>query len=261
MRVLTFLSDFGRTSPYPAAMKVVAAAICDAALVDISHDVPPQAVRIGAYLLWSVVPACPLGTVHCAVVDPGVGTTRAALAVAAGGQIFVGPDNGLLIPAARRAGQPVAYRLTDPAYWRHPVSATFHGRDVFAPAAAHAAAGVPLETMGVRADPAADLALPAGRWEGGQLVGEVLWVDPFGNLITSVPGALLGRLPPDRPVVVQAGPGSLRAVVARTFGEAPPGEALVLAGSDDLVEVVLNRGSAAARTGAGPGATVSIRPV
>jgi S-adenosylmethionine hydrolase len=260
VRVLTFLSDFGRASQYPAAMKAVAAAICEAAFVDISHDVPPLAVRGGAYLLWSVAPIFPPGTVHCAVVDPGVGTTRAALAVASGGQFFVGPDNGLLVPAARRCGVPTVYRLTDPAYWRTPVSATFHGRDVFAPVAAHLASGVPLEALGEPAARYVDLTLPVGRWDGTCLRGEVLWIDPFGNLVTTIPGGSIEHLTGTRAVVVETESGALQAAVARTFGDVARGAAAVLVGSDGMVEVAVNSGSAAARTGASVGGRVHIRP-
>jgi len=260
VRILTFLSDFGRASPYPAAMKAAAAVIGEAVFVDISHDVPPQSIRGGAYLLWSAAPVFPSGTVHCAVVDPGVGTDRAALAVVSGGQVFVGPDNGLLIPAARRLGSPVVFRLTNAAFWRTPVSATFHGRDVFAPAAAHLAAGTPPEEMGKPTDRYVDLVFPIGRWNGRAFDGEVLWVDPFGNLVTTIPGTLLDRLPRGSEVVVEAGIVPLRAIAARTFGDAAPGAAAVLVGSDGLVEGVVNGGSAAGQAGASPGSPVRIRP-
>lgn len=260
MRILTFLSDFGAGSPYPAAMKAAAAAIGDAVMVDISHDLPPQAIRGGAYLLWSVAPVFPSGTVHCAVIDPGVGTARAALAVVSGDQVFVGPDNGLLFPAARRIGTPAVYRLTNPAYWRLPVSATFHGRDIFAPAAAHIVSGAPLGKMGERVETYADLTFSAGGREGDVLFGEVLWIDRFGNLITTIPGPLLGPLPAGRAVIVEAGAARVHARVARTFADVAMGEAVVLVGSDDLVEVAVTGGSAAARTGGVTGSVVRIRP-
>jgi hypothetical protein len=259
MRLLTFLSDFGLDSPYPAAMKAVASAICDARFLDISHAVPRHAIRAGAYLLWSVVPACPPGTVHCAVVDPAVGTGRAALAVAAGGQIFVGPDNGLLLPAARRLGAPEVYRLTNPAYWHHPVSATFHGRDIFAPVAAHLAAGAAVDVMGAAAPDYIDLAIEEGGWDGSTLRGAVLWVDPFGNLVTTIPGHLLAGLAKGRPAVVEVGAKALRAEIGRTFGDVAPGGAVIVKGSDGLVEVALNGGRAAEALAAAPGDPVRVR--
>src|SRR3970282_2263148 len=135
MRILTLLSDFGSRSPYPAAMKAVVAARVDAQFVDISHDVRRHDVREGAFPLASVAPFCPTGTVHLAVVDPGVGTARRPLIVVSGGQTFVGPDNGLLIPAARRLGTAAVFEISDPAILGERISSTFHGRDVFAPAA------------------------------------------------------------------------------------------------------------------------------
>ena len=258
--LLTFLSDFGETSPYPAAMKAAAAAICSARFVDISHGVPPGSVRSGAYLLWSVAPVCPVGTVHCAVVDPGVGTERAALAITTREQILVGPDNGVLIPAARRLGITGVFRLTEPAYWRHPVSATFHGRDIFAPAAAHLAAGIPIAGVGVPATAFVDLAFPPGHAVAGHLRGEVLWVDTFGNMITSIPGALLSALPGTADLIVETASRSLRAATGRTFGDVPAGRGVVLVGSDGMVEVALNRGNAAAQIAAEVGTMLRIRP-
>jgi S-adenosylmethionine hydrolase len=260
-RLLTFLSDFGLDSPYPAAMKAVAAGICDARFVDISHAVPAHAVRTGAYLLWSVAPACPAGTVHCAVIDPGVGTARAPLAVASAGHIFVGPDNGLLLPAAKRLGAPDVYRLTNPVYRREPVSPTFHGRDVFAPAAAHLAAGVALDDLGVRASGYVDLTLERAEWDGTMVRGEVLWIDPFGNILTTIPGEALARFPAGAPLTVGVRGGGVRATAGYTFGDVPPGAAVVLTGSDGLVEIALNRARAAGRLGAAPGDAVTLRSV
>lgn len=259
MRLLTFLSDFGSGSPYPAAMKAVAAGLCDADLVDISHDVPPGSIREAAYLLWSVAPACAPGTVHCAVVDPGVGTTRAALAVASGAQIFVGPDNGLLLPAARRLGTPAIYHLRDSEVWRHPVSATFHGRDVFAPTAARLAAGAVLAAVGAPSAEYVDFQLPVGRRDGSALVGEVLWIDRFGNLVTSIPGSLLETVPRGH-VAIQAASSAFGAAVAGTFADVPAGELAVLVGSDGLVEVARNGGSAAAAFSATLGMALRLRP-
>lgn len=258
MPIITFLSDFGPHSPYPASMKgAAAAALAGAAavLIDISHDVPARDVRCGAYLLWSAAPAFPAGTVHCAVVDPGVGTSRAALAVFAGGQWFVGPDNGLLMPAVRRLGVPAVVRLAVP----RAASATFHGRDVFAPAAGALASGVPPGALGRPTAAAVDLVFPVGRRIAGGLEGEILWVDRFGNVITTIPGALLASLPAGATVRVDAGGTVLPAAVARTFGDVPSGRGLVFVGSDGAVEVAINGGNAGVALGAVPGAAVWLR--
>ncbi|HYM69121.1 MAG TPA: SAM-dependent chlorinase/fluorinase [bacterium] len=260
MRILTFLSDFGSRSPYPAAMKGAAAG-GDAVFVDISHDVPRHDIRAGAYLLWSAAPAFPPGTVHCAVVDPGVGAARAALAVASGGHFFVGPDNGLLMPAARRLGTRRIFRLVATPGGGAVASSTFHGRDVFAPAAARLAAGEAVETIGRPVDHFVDLAFPAGRRRGCRLEGEVLWVDPFGNVLTTIPGGLLASMPAKGPIEVQVGAGSITAAVGKTFSDVPRGQAVAYVGSDGVVEVAVNQGSAAAATGAVPGVRVRIGPV
>ena len=259
MRLLTFLSDFGGDSPYPASMKAVAAGICDARFVDITHAVPRHSVRTGAYLLWSVAPACPPGTVHCAVVDPGVGSARAPLAIAAGEQVFVGPDNGLLLPAAKRLGHPTVYRLTNPAFWHHPVSATFHGRDIFAPVAAHLAAGVALEALGAPAPDYADISLEEGGWDGSVLRGTVLWVDPFGNLITTIPAALLAGLAGAQRVELVVAARTRVAAIGHTFADVSAGEAVIVRGSDGLVEIALNQGRAADAFAASAGDPVWLR--
>ncbi|HXX37290.1 MAG TPA: SAM-dependent chlorinase/fluorinase [bacterium] len=261
MGLVTFLSDFGCRSSYPAAMKGAAAAAGAVAFVDISHDVPRHDVRAGAYLLWSAVPAFPRGTVHCAVVDPGVGTARAALVVAAGGQFLVGPDNGLLMPAARRLGAARVFRLIVPSYLRARISSTFHGRDVFAPAAARLAAGAAIERLARPVRDFVDLTFPVGRRRGRVLEGEIVWIDPFGNLITTIPGALLAGMGSPRRVAVEVGTRTLDAAAVRTFANVGRGHGLVFVGSDGVVEVAVNRGSAADATGAVSGQPVRIRPV
>src|SRR5207247_7114244 len=141
--IVTLLSDFGSGSPYPGQMKAVLASSCDAVFIDITHDIPRHDVRAGAYVLSAVARTTPAGTVHLAVVDPGVGTTRRPLIVASGGQCFVGPDNGLLLPAAKRVGRPHAYVIQAPEILHGVASSTFHGRDLFAPVAAQLVLGTP----------------------------------------------------------------------------------------------------------------------
>src|SRR5438093_6123016 len=146
--IVTLLSDFGSGSPYPGQMKAVLASSCDAVFVDITHDIPRHDVRAGAYVLSAVARTTPAGTVHLAVVDPGVGTTRRPLIVASGGQCFVGPDNGLLLPAAKRVGRPNANVIQAPESTEHVASATFHGRDLVAPVAAQLVPGTPPQALG-----------------------------------------------------------------------------------------------------------------
>ncbi len=255
MRLLTLLSDFGARSPYPAAMKAVVAARVDAQFVDISHDVRRHDVREGAFLLASVAPFCPAGTVHLAVVDPGVGTTRRPLVVVAGGQYFVGPDNGLLLPAARRLAMPQAYHL-DPAVGLPSVSSTFQGRDLFAPAAARLLLGEPPARLGRPLDDPVELVWVRGEWRGDALNGEVVYVDPFGNLITSIPEEIVPR---DATFTLRTARRAHRVRRHATYGTGRPGELLLVPGSEGLLEIAVREGDAAARTGLRAGSSVHLR--
>ncbi len=257
MRLVTLLSDYGSTSPYPAEMKAVLSAQTGALIIDITHGVPPHDVRTGAYLLRAVARHTPVGTVHLAVVDPGVGTGRRPLIIVAGGQAFVGPDNGLLLPAARRVGVPRAFAITDAALIRGLRSATFHGRDLFAPTAALLASGTPAETIGAPAPDVIDLELGQGRRVDRTLRGRVLYVDPFGNVITNIPSHLL---PPEgRPIDVQVGAHRARGTVRSTYGDAARGALVVLPGSDAFVEIAVREGRAARRLGVRLGTAVRLR--
>ncbi|KTG09686.1 hypothetical protein AUR64_08570 [Haloprofundus marisrubri] len=234
--MITLASDFG--TPYPAAMKGVILARSDARLVDVAHDFPRQDVRTAAFWLREVLPYFP-PAVHLAVVDPGVGTDRAALVVRAGEHALVGPDNGLLLPVARRlAGENGEMRVFDYAY-EDPDSATFHGRDVFAPATAevHDVGVDAVETLDA-VSPAAefvDYEFPKPELRDDDATGEVLVVDDFGNAITNLPGALLdGR---DEGAV-----NDERVPVGGSFAAVDTGERLLTVGSHGHVELAVNRG-------------------
>jgi len=260
LRILTLLSDFGSGSSYPAAMKAVVAARVDALMIDISHDLPRHDVRAGAFLLAAVAPVCPAGTVHLAVVDPGVGTARRPLVVASGGQYFVGPDNGLLLAAARRVGTLQAYHL-DPRIGLPAVSATFQGRDLFAPAAARLLLGEPPGRLGRPiADPVA-LDLPRGGRRGALLHGEVLYIDPFGNVVTSIPA----EAAPHGAQFRLTGPGRTPRIpllhLRATYAEGAFDELLLVPGSEGLLEIAVREGNAAARTGLDRGAPVRLQIV
>ncbi len=257
MRLLTLLSDFGSRSPYPAAMKAVVAARVAARFVDISHDVRRHDVREGAFLLASIAPFCPSGTVHLAVVDPGVGTARRPLVVVAGGQYFVGPDNGLLLPAAHRLGMPQAYHL-DAVAGLPSLTATFHGRDLFAPAAARLLLGEPPARLGRPIDDPVDLAWPRGAWRGGTLNGEVVYVDAFGNLVTNIPPEIV---PPDAALTLRTRSGTHRVRLHPTYGSGRPGELLLVPGSEGLLEIAVREGDAARQTGLRAGSSFQLRVI
>lgn len=243
MKIITLLTDFGPASPYAAEMKGVLLGLCRATIIDITHDVPRHDVARGAYLLATVAPACPAGTVHLAVVDPGVGTARLPLAIGSGGQFFVGPDNGLLIPAARALGVPRSFAIDVATFARRPPSSTFHGRDLFAPAAAALAAGLPIEQIGPRAGPPVEL--PAARLErtAGRITGQVIYRDPFGNLVTNIPDSWLQDLPTHLALDHRYGRSPIRR--ARTYADGTGGELLALAGSGGTVEIGVNARDAA----------------
>ncbi|MBI4278362.1 MAG: SAM-dependent chlorinase/fluorinase [Armatimonadetes bacterium] len=262
MRIITFLSDFGGRSPYPAAMKAAAAAVCDgAAFIDITHDVRRHHVAEGAYLLFSAVPAFPAGTVHVAVVDPGVGTVRASLVVAAGGQWFVGPDNGLLLPAARRLGAPRVCTIRPEIAGAPGVSSTFHGRDVFAPVGGRLSRGEPVERVAAPADTWVDLDFGAGGMRDGRLEGKIIYVDPFGNLITNIPASAASRLEVGTRLAARVGRARADALFVPSYGHVRPGALAVVVGSDGLIEVAINQGSAAGRLRGSEGAAVALVPV
>lgn len=274
MTVVTLTTDFGTADGYVGTMKGVILSIApQARLIDLSHHIPPQDVRRAALLLASAAPFFPPDTVHLAVVDPGVGTQRRAMALRTPQGTFVGPDNGLFGYVLAEVDEWTAVGLTAPAYRLAHVSDTFHGRDVFAPAAAHLANGVPLERLG---PPLRDpLTLPLPRLAVGprRVTGEVLYADRFGNLVTSVgrlgwEGNALRLMPAFRcaptPLRVPATArvelgGQTIGAIRHTYGEVGEGDLLALVGSDGFLEIAVRQGSASARLGVGAGAEVAVR--
>jgi S-adenosylmethionine hydrolase len=255
--LITLTTDFGTDSPYVAAMKGVILGINPAArLIDLSHDIPPQDLRHTAFFLAHAVPYFPPGTLHVVVVDPGVGSDRAALCVCLHGQRLLVPDNGCWTPlAAAQQGQPLrVVRLAEPRFWRATVSATFHGRDVFAPAAGYLSVGINPRELGPPMTDWKKLTLPTPMRDGPRIIGEVLFVDHFGNLLTNVPDA---DLPAGRADVrVRVADAVPRRV--RTYADAQPGELVALVSSSGLLEVAVAQGSAARRLDAGAGTPVHI---
>ena len=256
--IITLTTDFGARDPYVGIMKGVILQIApDARLVDLTHEIAPHDVLEGALALEAAAGFFPPGTVHLAVVDPGVGSSRRPVAVAAQGQFFVGPDNGLFSFVLARQGWS-AVCLEAAAYRLPRVSGTFHGRDVFAPAAAHLALGTPLASFGRAVTDPVLIPWPRARREGEALVGEVVHADRFGNLVTSVKAADLEGLGPSESLVVEVEGKEVVGVVG-CYADLPGGGAGALVGSSDRLEISVREGSAAASTGARRGSRVGVR--
>jgi hypothetical protein len=244
MTIITLLTDFGLRDSYVAEVKGVLLTLAPGAtLVDVSHDVPPGDVRAAHIVLSRVWHRFPAGTVHLAVVDPGVGTARRALAAAANDHFFVAPDNGILsfLPTGT---QLVELPIGETA------SATFHGRDVFAPAAARLANGSPLSSLGREAPDPHRLALPEPHREGATWVGEVIYVDGFGTVVTNLRQDMLGNAGRLRIAGRDAGP------LHRTFADVRRGELVAFTGSSGTIEIALRDGNAAKVLNVAVGATV-----
>ena len=261
---ISFTSDYGLDDGFVAACAGVIATIAPAArMLTVTHSVPPQDIRRGAMVLAQTVPYLP-PSVHLAVVDPDVGTPRRPIAILTAGAALVGPDNGLLLPAAEAlGGAQAAYELTEPKYRLSTVSATFHGRDIFAPAAAHLAAGVEPEQLGPALDVATLVRLPKPRIlvEQGELTTEVLGTDHFGNLQLAARLADLAAFgaTPGETVRVQVRGQALPATVGRTFADVPPGETVVFVDSAGHVAIAVNGDSAASRLHCRTGDSVMLR--
>jgi len=255
--VVTLLTDFGTHDTYVGIMKGVILGISpDVRLVDLSHEVPPQGVVPGALLLKSAVRYFPAGTIHLAVVDPGVGSARDAIAVFTDSGVLVGPDNGLLHPAASLLGLRETRRIECEKLFRHPVSRTFHGRDIFAPVAAHLATGIAAEEIGPLVPQLTPLTLPEPVTKPNETVGEVIYVDRFGNLVTNIPAAALKRL--DASVAVVRLPDGTDLPIVNAYAEAPEGKPLAIVGSWEQIEIAVRNGNAAQRLRIGSGTSVKV---
>lgn len=241
--IITLCTDFGIVDGYVGAMKGVILGLApQAQIVDITHQVAPQDIRAAAFALYTTYSYFPQGTIHLVVVDPGVGSERRILAARTPHHMFVAPDNGVLGYVLSQDEPIEVVALSNPSYWRDAVSHTFHGRDIMAPVAAHMARGVSIQQLGrpigdwVRMD----LPQPQRRADGA-MVGEVLSIDHFGNVITTIPAAWLAGRTAWRVVL-----GSLHIMgLSSSYAAADPGAALALIGSHGYLEVAIREGSAA----------------
>jgi S-adenosylmethionine hydrolase len=251
--IITLTTDFGIKDPFAGIMKGVIAGINpDAVVIDLGHGVAPQNIREAAFILFISVPYFPRGTVHTVVVDPGVGGRRRAIAVETEDYLLVGPDNGVLSWALRDGQRAIVGEIVNPEYIRHEVSATFHGRDIFAPAAAYLSAGVPVRDMGRAVDDPVRLPFPEADVGDHEIRGEILYIDRFGNLITNI-------FPKDPRSVkeITIGGTTIRGLVG-SYGQGREGEVIALVGSANFIEIAANRGSAADEIGASVGDEVRV---
>jgi S-adenosyl-L-methionine hydrolase (adenosine-forming) len=249
-RFITFLTDFGLTDDFVGTCHGVMKRLApDVEIIDITHGISPQAVLQGALVLRNTVPYMPEG-VHLAVVDPGVGSSRRPVVLRdAAGRLYVGPDNGLLVPAAETEGIESAHELANPQYALESVSRTFHGRDLFAPAAAHLALGVEPAELGppLGLDALVRLDLPVAEVSPGVVRAAVLYVDRFGNIqlnLTREDLESVGIAPGTR-FELEANGERYYATAARTFADARPGEIVLYEDSYRNIAIAINRGSAA----------------
>ncbi len=263
---VTFLSDFGLKDDFVGTCHGVVLRIApEARIIDITHGIPPQAVLQGALVLANTLPYMPVG-VHLAVVDPGVGSHRRALVVQDGeGRHYVGPDNGLLLPAADRAGIAAVHELANPEYALPSVSRTFHGRDLFAPAAAHLVRGVPIGELGPPVDHEAlvRLELPVPAFGEGSIAATTLYLDSFGNIALNLTKDDLERVGvvPGTRVEIELGGQRYFAVSARTFADARPGDVILYEDSYGNMSIAISNGNAAAMLRATIGRSVDIRVI
>lgn len=262
---ITFLTDFGLQDDFVGTCHGVMKRIApEAEIIDITHGIPPQAVLQGALVLANTIAYMPAG-VHLAVVDPGVGGPRRPLALRdAEDRLYVGPDNGLLLPAASRAGLVAAHELANPEYALETISRTFHARDLFAPAAAHLALGVPLQELGppLNPDGLISLDLPKPEMTDTAAVATVLYVDGFGNIalnLTREDVEKIGIVSGSRVELELAGE-SYYAVTARTFADARPGDVVLYQDSYGNMSVAISSGSAGRMLHALPGQRIRIAP-
>lgn len=256
--IVTMTTDFGSRDAYVGAMKGVICSIFPGVrIIDITHEIRPQKVLEAAMLLEAAYPWFPAGTVHVVVVDPGVGSKRMPLALASDGQVFVGPNNGVL--SAPLSGRVVvAHEIAEAAYEMPNRSDTFHGRDVFAPAAGHLAAGLTVDFLGPAVEKPVILDLPKPTIEEGRVLGEILRIDRFGNALSSIPRVVLQDLagPPYEVFVSGKSYGPLR----QRYDQVAEGEALALTGGDGRIEIAVNGGSAHEALGIEAGEPMEIRP-
>ncbi len=256
-RLITLTTDFGLSDAFVGIMKGVMLGIAPKAkLIDLTHDIEPQNIQHAALVLASAAPYFPKKTIHLVIVDPGVGTERRAIAVDTPRAIFVGPDNGVLTPAFSEKSK--TYELTESPYFLKSVSNTFHGRDLFAPVAAHLATGVKPSKMGRKIKDPTTLDLPRPEVKKTTLHGQIIYADRFGNLTTNISIQDIERFLPAKPTALRIGRRVIKQFV-RTYGDCPKGKNGFLLNSWNSLEIFVRNGNAKQTFNLNPGAAVTLR--
>jgi S-adenosylmethionine hydrolase len=254
MKIITFLTDFGTKSGYVAQMKGVLSSLApNVRVLDITHEITPQDIVEGAFVLLTTVPYYPIGTVHLAVVDPGVGTDRKGIIITTKSHILIGPDNGLLIPTARYLGDFTVYEITNKEFMLNTISNTFHGRDIFTPVAAHILKGVPFEKIGKKTNKYIDLDFGQGLITNKSATGKIIHIDSFGNIITNISGIKLKKvLNFDKKIKITLKGKQREIMFVKSYNFVKKGQLLATIGSSNYLEIGLNQGNAAHKLGIKP---------
>ncbi len=257
-RIITLLTDFGTKDHYVASLKGVILGINpQCTLVDITHQISPQDIEEGAFVLANAYACFPKGTIHLAVVDPGVGGPRRPILVETGNYVFVGPDNGLFTLALKRENLKRAVVLRTKKYFLSQMSETFHGRDLFAPVAGHLSLGVSPARFGDRIESWTELPFPKVSIIGDELIGEIIHIDAFGNLISNVDEDQLAGFAGKEPIIVRTGKKSIEGL-KKGYWEGNRGELIALVGSGDFLEISVRDGSAQKKLKASKGDRIKI---
>jgi hypothetical protein len=244
--IITLTTDFGLKDPYGAEMKAVILNISpNATIIDITHQIEKYNTRMAAYILASASPYFPKGTIHIAIVDPQVGTQRRAICIETKNGYYLGPDNGVLALAAKTTETKHVYQITNPKIMMPRISSTFHGRDIFSPAAAHLANGTPPTQLGPRIRNIVTPKFAKITRTKTTLTGEVIHVDDFGNIITNIEEKHLHTTEPEKMVKLKINNRNLRIKFSNTYAKVKPKQPLALIGSHNFLEISINKGNAA----------------
>jgi S-adenosylmethionine hydrolase len=246
--IITLLTDFGLRDSYVAEMKAVILSICpEVNIIDISHEVRKYDVRMGAYLLARASRYFPKGTIHVAIVDPGVGSERRAIIVESERAFYIGPDNGILIMAAEMDGIKNVYQITNKKYMLQTISRTFHGRDIFSPTAAHLARGVPPSEFGPEIKDPIKPSYTKPKTTNKTIEGEVIHIDDFGNIITNITTKNLQEIgiTEGETINVKIGEKTMKLKLCKSYAEVPQNQPLTIIGSGETLEISINQGNAA----------------